>query len=156
VVLCAERDLPIPAGGYRAGVLPVVQRLTAQRVTRALAAFEHVTLIGCGDHGIPGPVWRHLAAAADTVIDRSDAVGTPGVTTLGPTTPATSALVDGAVTLAPRLFGRHTPRFLATARRCVRLARRVRAGPGRPPVDAPTGSGRSGPLGSRGGGPRCA
>jgi hypothetical protein len=132
VVLCVERDLPIPTGGYGMGVLAVLQRVTAQRVAKALADFEHVTLIACGDHGVPRPVWERLVVAADTVVDRPEAAGTPGVTALGPPVPLASALRHGAVALAPRLFGRHTARVLTTADRGRRWAHRIRAVGGRP------------------------
>ena len=127
VVLCAERDMPIPTAGFPAGSLPLVQRLSAHQLCAALDGFDHVTLVACGDHRIPAAVWDRLVAAADTVIDRSDAVGTPGVTTLGPPGPVGPALMRRAEAVAPRLLGRHTPhaRRLVLALRRLRPARRA-------------------------------
>jgi hypothetical protein len=124
LVLCAERDLPIPAGGYPALLLPLVQQVTVRRVCQALDRFDHVTLIACGDHRIPAAIWARLVFAADTVIDRSDATGTAGVTTLGPPEPRPAAAARRAAAFAPRILGRHTPRVRAVA---AAVARRVRA-----------------------------
>ena len=123
VVLCAERDMPIPTAASPPGTLPLVQRLSVQQLCAALEGFEHVTLVACGDHRIPTAVWDRLVAAADTVVDRSDAVGTPGVTTFGPAGPVGPALMRRAEAVAPRLLGRHTPRV----RRLVLGLRRLRS-----------------------------
>jgi hypothetical protein len=129
VVLCAERDLPVPTGGFPRWLLPIVQLLTVDQVVRALAGFDHVTLVGCGDHGTPPALWARLVFAADTVVDRSETRGTPGVTTLGPSesTPGDLIRKAGRI-LAPRIFGRHAPAARNAVARGAHLARRARAG----------------------------
>jgi hypothetical protein len=119
VVVCVERDLPIPTSGFSAGLLPIVQHATVVGVVRALAGFDHVTLIACGDLGVPAELWAQLIFAADVVIDHQEATGTPGVTTLGERHPVRVVLYG----LATRLLGSRTSGILRLARRGVRVAR---------------------------------
>jgi hypothetical protein len=127
LVLCAERDLPFPTTGLPALLLPVFQRLTVGPLIRAMDTFDHVTLIACGDLGAPPALWAELIFAADVVIDRSDALGAPGVTTLGPPETTPQGLVARARGVAPRVLGRRLPQARRLTARWQVLRRRARA-----------------------------
>jgi hypothetical protein len=127
VVLCAERDLPVSTHGPTL-LLPFLQRISVDRLVLALAAFEHVTVVACGDPGVPAPLWARLVFAADVVVDRSDASGAPGVTTLGPSEHPGSNLRRWTGRLAPWVLGRHEPAARRARARAAHLTRRVRAG----------------------------
>ena len=94
VVLVAEPGCPIPMSGWAA------RWLTLRGLHRALARFEHVTLIRIGDLGLPTGLDQRLAATAHEVRDQpDDGSGVPGVTPLGP----------------PEVEARDRPRLLAVA-----------------------------------------
>jgi len=126
VVICAERDLPIPAGTTLRS--QVVQWVTVRQLVRSLAAFDHVTLVTCGHHDVPAPFWRALDSAADEVHNFPELRGAPGVTTLGPRgTRADRARLATSI-VARKVFGPYTPEVRAVAARAVQLTRRLRRG----------------------------
>jgi hypothetical protein len=128
LIFCAERELPVPTTGYPAALLPAVQRETARRLAVALRAFDHVTLILCGDHGIPPAALAILTAAATDVVARPEVTGRPGVSALGPSEATAADLSRKAGSMAlRRIFGRRAPLVRAGVARGVHAARRLRA-----------------------------
>lgn len=128
LVLCAERDFPVPATARPARALAALQRATVRRLSGAMAAFDHVTLIGCGDTALAPELWAVLAGAASEVQLRPDATGTPGITPRGPSelTPRDLAAKAASVT-ARRLLGPRAPVVRAVAARWVHRARAARS-----------------------------
>ncbi|HLH47620.1 MAG TPA: hypothetical protein VKV25_10695 [Acidimicrobiales bacterium] len=128
LVLCAERDFPVPADARPPSALSVVQQATVRRLAAAMAAFEHVTLIACGDVGLAPPVWEALARVATEVRSRPDARGVAGITPRGPSeiTPADLA-AKGLSVAARRLLGPRAPEARAVAARWAHRARAARS-----------------------------
>jgi hypothetical protein len=96
--------------------------MAVARLVPALAKFDHVTLIACGDLGVPAELWARLVFAADVVVCHPDALGTPGVTALGGRDPASRYLLG----LALRGLEGRAPRLVGKARRGLQLGRRGR------------------------------
>jgi hypothetical protein len=133
LVLVIERGFPVPEGPE------AVQWLTVLSLTRALKAFDHVTLVEVGSAGLAPRSHAALAAAADTVRDADDAddaddamVGdaalprsTAGVTPLGPSeTGPLDRSRQMTVALARKMLGRH---YAGVRTGLARAEQRVRA-----------------------------
>jgi hypothetical protein len=128
LVLCAERGFPVPDHQEPAWALPGIQQVTVRGLAEAMAGFEHVTLVGCGQTAVPPRLWDVLAAAAGEVRLHPDATGTPGITPLGPSEHTPADLGIKAVSVAGRaLLGPRAPQARAAAARYAHAARRLRS-----------------------------
>jgi hypothetical protein len=85
LILCAERDLPLPTGFAIRALLRLVHRTTLREVRRAGRRFDHVTVIFGDDLGVAAHLVNELRAMADEVVELEEhPPGDPGVTVLGP------------------------------------------------------------------------
>jgi hypothetical protein len=124
LVLCVEHGFPVAASARLGTSLPALQQLTIRGITQALAAFDHATIVVCGDTGVPEHLLAPLLTAATVTVRRPAASGAAGVTPLGPGYP--DALETGrlvAARVARRALGPSYPRARAIAARAARSAR---------------------------------
>jgi hypothetical protein len=85
LVLCAERDLPLPTRFGVPALLGLAQRATLAEVRRAARGFEHVTLVMGDDLGVAVDLVTGLRGVAGEVVElEGRPAGDPGVTVLGP------------------------------------------------------------------------
>jgi hypothetical protein len=125
LVLCAEAGFPVPSAARVGMSLPTLQRLTVTRLAMAATAeFDHVTVVLCGDTGVPDDRWEPLLAVATVTLHRPVGPGTAGVTPLGP---GSADLVHTGRAVASRLarrgLGPAYPRARAVAATALRRAR---------------------------------
>jgi hypothetical protein len=134
LILCAERDLPIPTSFPVPALLPVVQRITLQQVRKAVRGFPRVTIVVADDLGVPAAIEAGLKAAAEDVRDERERYrdgAEPGVTVLGPDERTPREQVSDLVgKLARRGLGPAYPKVRsvgAAALRAVRSGRERRS-----------------------------
>jgi hypothetical protein len=128
LILCAERDLPLPTRLPVPALLTLVQRRTLDEVRRAALRFDRVTLVIADDLGVPAPIEAGLRALASDVTDaRGRYPGAPGVSVLGPDerTPA-EQLGDLASKVSRRALGPLYPTVRQLGAEALRRARDLR------------------------------